>query len=164
MSQTSVDEQSTALIGQKGNLVPDKVLSYAAEGRVGFGRFTSLGTDLEKQVKLPVLATDITSIKSKRGVALQSHGIENQNNSLDAGYEDKDTVSVIAEGHVYVEVEADVLVSSDVYVRHAVDVALDQLGIFAPAAGTGLAQLANARWLAASETIDGKKVALLELL
>lgn len=164
MSQTAVNEQGLALNGQKYGLGPDLVLSYAAEGRVGFGRFCSLGTDKDLQCKHPALAADITDVKAKRGVALQSHAEENAQDGLIPGYEDKKPVSVMARGEVYVEVEADVDPTDDVYVRHAVDASLDQLGIFAPAAGTGLAQLANARWLRSSEDVDGKKIAVLQLL
>lgn len=165
MSQTVVEEQGIALVGQKYALSKaENVLSYAAEGRVPFGRAVSLGTDKDLQCKLPAAAGDITSIKAFRGVALQSHAMENLADGLEPGYEDKRSVSVMSKGMVYVEVEADVTADSDVYVRHTADGGLDQIGIFAPAAGVGLAQLSNARWLRSSELSDGKKIAVLELL
>jgi len=162
--QSAVNEQSSALIGLKGNLSLSKVMSYAAEGAIKIGRFCSLGTDKEAQVLIPAAAGSITSIFAKRGVALHSHARENAQDGLDPQYADKETVSVMTKGDVYVEVEADVDPTDEVWVRHTVDSSLDQLGIFAPATGTGLSQLADARWLRVSETIDGKKVALLELL
>lgn len=163
--QTNYNEQGLALNGQKYALLKaENVLSYAAEERIGFGRFTALGTDKELQVILPAAATDITALKAKRGVALQSHANENKQDGLIPGYEITKPASIMTKGAVYVEVEADVDPTDDVYVRHAVDAALDQLGIFAPAAGTGLAALANARWLKASELVGTKKIAVLELL
>jgi len=165
MSQTTVKEQGVALVGQKYALLKaENVLTLAAEGRVGFGRFVALGTNKELQGKLPGAAGDITSIKAKRGVALQSHAMENAQDGLAPGYLDKTPMSVMSKGAVYVEVEADVDPTDDVFVRHAADGGLDQLGIFAPATGVGLAQLADARWLTASQTVDGKKIAVLELL
>ncbi len=161
MSQTSYAEQVRALIGMKANLVQDKVVSYAAEGAIKFGRYVSLGTDKEKQVKLPATATDITAISAKRGVALQDHARENLQDGLDPQYADKATVSVMTEGMAYVEVEEAVVPTDDVFVR----VNSGNEGMFRTDADTAAAaQLADARWVRASETIDGKLVALLELL
>jgi hypothetical protein len=164
MSQTSVQEQGLALNGQKYGLARDVVLSYVAEEKIGFGRFCSLGTDKDQEVKLPSVATDINALKNKRGIALQSHARESIQDGSIPSYQVKEMVSVMTKGMVYVEVEADVTPSSDVYVRHAADGGLDQLGIMAPAAGTGLEQLNNARFLRSSELVDGKKIAVLELL
>jgi len=164
MSQTQVQEQGLALSGQKYDLSPDTVSSYAAEGRVGFGRYASLGTDKDLQCKLPSSAADITSLTAKRGVALQSHAMENIQDGLEPGYEDKRPASIMELGKVFVEVEDDVVATDNVFVRHAADGGLDQLGIFAPAAGTGLAQLANARYIRGSELVNGKKIAVVQLL
>lgn len=164
MSQSVVKEQGLALNGQIYDLSPSTKSSYAAEGRVGFGRFVSLGTDKNTQCKLPAAAADISALKNKRGVALQSHANENLQDGLAPGYEDKKPVSIMELGKVYVEVEADVTPESDVYVRHTADGGLDQLGIFAPAAGVGLEQLGSARWVRSSEDVDGKKIAVLQLL
>lgn len=164
MSQTVVKEQGLALNGQIYDLSVSVKSSKAAEGRVLFGRFVSRGTDAELQCLHPATAANITSLKEKLGVALQSHANENLQDGLAPGYEDKKPVSIMEKGKVYVEVEAAVTPASDVYVRHAVDGGLDQLGIFAPAAGTGLAQLANARWESSSVDVDGKLIAVLNLL
>ena len=132
MSQTVVQEQGLALNGQIYDLSGNVKSSKAAEGRVLFGRFVARGTDGENQCLLPSAATNITSLKEKLGVALQSHANENLQDGLEPGYEDKKPVSIMEKGKVYVEVEADVDVSDDVYVRYAADSSLDQLGIFAP--------------------------------
>ena len=162
--QTAVNEQGLALNGQIYDLSVSVKSSKAAEGRVVFGRFLARGTDGDLQCKLPAAAGDITGLKAKLGVAIHSHANENLQDGLEAGIEDKKPVSIMEKGKIYVEVEADVTPADDVYVRHAVDGGLDQLGIFAPATGTGLAQLANARWEKSSETVDGKKIAVLNLL
>ena len=166
MSQSAVNEQGRALIGMKANLGPDFVSSYAAEGVVKIGRFVSLGTDKEEQVLVPALAADITSLLAKRGIALQSHARENAQDGLDAQYEDKATVSVMEKGMVYVEVEEAVTPASDVFVRFANGtLGGNEKGIFRTDADTAsAAALANARFRSASESIDGKLVALLELL
>lgn len=119
MSQTSVNEQGIALNGQKYALLKDKVLSFAAEERVPFGRYVSTGTDADLQGKLPAASGDITSIKKGRGVALQQHSLENKQDGLAPGYPAKHPMSVLSEGGVYVEVEEDVTPDSDVYVRFA---------------------------------------------
>lgn len=164
MSQTVVKEQDNFRLGQKYGLARDVVMTYAAEEKIIFGRFTALGTDKETQVKLPAAAADVTALKAKRGVALHTHAMENVANGEDPAYLAKTPASIMTVGQVVVEVEDDVTPSSDVYVRHTADAALDQLGIFAPAAGTGLAALANARFLTNSVTVEGRKLAVLELL
>lgn len=165
MSQNSIDEQSRALVGMKADLGRDFVSSYAAEGAIKIGRFVSLGTDKEEQVLVPALAADITDIKAKRGVALHSHAMESVKDGLDPQYADKATVSVMEEGGVYVEVEEAVTPASDVFVRFAAGGGGTELGIFRTDADTATAAaLAGARFRKASETIDGKLVALLELL
>ena len=161
MSQTQVQEQGLALNGQKYDLSPDTVSSYAAEGRVGFGRYAVLGTDKNLQCKLP--APGELTLILKRGVALQSHAMENIQDGLEPGYEDKRPVSVMELGKVFVECEEAVLVTSTVLVRTAVDAALDQIGIFHGTAGTGLEPLPNARFVRASELVNGKHIAVVQL-
>ena len=158
MSQTNYDEQERAFDGLKGNIGPDTVMSYAAEGVIEFGRFTALGTDKEKQVILPAAALDITDLTRKRGVALQSHANENPKNGLAPRYLDKATVSVLTKGPVYVKVEDAVTPLSDVFVRFQ----NGNEGLFRSDADTAnAAQLANARWL---EGAGAGEFALLELL
>ena len=166
MSQTSVVEQSRALIGQKYALLKaENVMSYAAEVRIGFGRFVGLGTDKAEQVLLPAAATSITSELLKRGVALQSHARENAQDGLIPGYEISESVSVMTKGGVFVECEEAVVETDVVYVRFVAGAGGTELGIFRNDADTASAAiLASARFLRASELIDGKHVALLELL
>lgn len=118
MSQTQVQEQGIALNGQKYDLSPSTVSSYAAEERVPFGRHVSLGTDKDLQGKLPSLSTDITG-KGSRGVALHTHALENPQDGLEPGYDVSRPMSVMEKGKVFVEVEEAVTPLSSVYVRHA---------------------------------------------
>ena len=165
MSQSSVVEQGVALPGMKYSLdKAERILSYAAEGRLFFGRFASLGTDKELQAKVPAAAADITDLKLKRGVVLQEHTVENKADGLEPGAEDKRPANIMTKGMVHVVCEADVVVGDDVYVRHTADGGLDLLGAFAPATGTGLALLADARWHKDSQLVDGRRLAVLELL
>lgn len=89
------------------------VLSYAAEGAIGFGRFATLGTDPDKQVKLPSQATDITG---KGGIGF---AVRQANNEGNVTFADEDTVGVLAEGQIYVKVEENMTPLSDVYIRYA---------------------------------------------
>lgn len=165
MSQTIVKEQGLALNGQIYDLSSSIKSSKAAEGRVLFGRFVVRGTDKGLQCKLPGAALDITSLKAKLGVALQSHANENLQDGLAPGYEDKKPVSIMEKGKVYVEVEEAVTPDSDVFVRFVAGAGGDQLGIFRTDADTAsAAQLANARWESSSVDVDGKLIAVLNLL
>lgn len=158
MSQVDYSQQSKARDGLKGNLAIAKVSSYSAEGEIGFGRYCVLGTDKEKQVKLPGLAADITALVSKRGVALQVHTKENLANGNAPSYKDKETVSVEEKGEVYVKVEDAVTPLSAVFVRFQGG---DE-GLFrSDADGGDAAELANARF---KEGADAGGFALLELL
>lgn len=158
MSQTVYNQQAKTVDGSKGNIGPDTVMSYAAEGAIPFGRFCVLGTDKEKQVKLPALAADITSLKSKRGVALQVHTKENRQNGNAPTYLDKETVSVLTKGPVHVKVEDAVDPTDDVFVNWQ----NGDEGLFrSDIGGADAAQLANARWL---EGAEAGGFALLELL
>ena len=161
MSQTQVQEQGLALSGQKYDLSNDTVSSYAAEGRIGFGRYAVLGTDKDLQCKLPA-AGELTLIL-KRGVALQSHAMENVKNGLIPGYEEKSMVSLMELGKVFVECEEAVVATDAVLVRTAVDGGNDQLGIFAATAGTGLEALPGARFVRGSELVNGKHIAVVQL-
>jgi len=158
MSQANYDEQGKALDGMLGDIGPNYKRSGAAEGRVPFGRFVTKGTDKEQQVRLPALAVEVTSLKNKRGVALQDHGNENKVDGLEPGYVDKKTVSFLSRGTVYVKVEDAVDTDDDVYVNWQ----NGDEGLFRSDAGGGdAAQLADAKWL---EGAAAGGFALLELL
>lgn len=164
MSQANYNEQGTALVGQKYALLKDNVLSLVSEGAVKFGRFVVLGTDKDLQGKVPAAALDITSIKAKRGVALQQHSIENKQDGLDPQYEDKHPMSVMDEGGVYVECEEAVTPDSDVFVRFANGAGGTEKGIFRTDADTATAAaLAGARFIKASVLENGKHIAVLQL-
>jgi hypothetical protein len=95
------------------------------------------------------------------GVVASTQAIVSQDDSDDPNYAAKETVKVMNKGRIWVAIEADVDASDDVYFRHTADASLDKLGIFAPAAGTGLDQLTNARWIKGGTAAEG--IALLEL-
>jgi len=67
--------------------------------------------------------------------------------TIAAEYPGGHELNVGREGRFYVEVEADVSVGDSVYVRHTADGALDKLGAFAGASGSGLVELPGCRWL-----------------
>ena len=64
-----------------------------------------------------------------------------------ADYVDGDSVPVLTTGGIWVYSEAAVSDGSPVYVRTAANGGLTQLGAFAPAAGTGLTLVPNARFV-----------------
>lgn len=118
MSQTSVSEQGLPENGMKADSGNDYVASKIAEGAIPFGRFTCLGTDPDKQAKLPAAAGDITSFNKNVGVAVHSHA-EESSLSGDPQYPDKAVMSVMMRGRVYVKPEQDVSPSDPVFVRFA---------------------------------------------
>jgi hypothetical protein len=121
MSQTSYDlNMAAGQAGQKVNAMYDYVESKAAEGAIPFGRAVVAGTDAEKQVAVASADTE-----TFRGVALFTHSIpQDMDQSATMGeeltdgaeYRDKDTVSVLRKGQVWVEVTADVTADEDAYV------------------------------------------------
>ena len=66
-------------------------------------------------------------------------------------YADAESVPVMSEGGIWVYSEAAVSDGDPVYVRTAVNGALNVLGSFAPAAGTGLTLLTKARFVRSSD-------------
>jgi hypothetical protein len=112
---------------------------------------------------LPTASTDII-----RGVTIAPHTEEKV--VLPSGFiitqiKPNAGFSAVAGGVVMVEVETAVTSYSDVFYRHTANGGLNQLGIGASAAGVGLAQFTNARYLAPSFTDDdGRLVAPVQLL
>lgn len=103
--------QTSAQAGQKYDIRPDVVQSFAAEGVVAFGAPVMRGTNPEKQVEL----SDATAFL---GVAVFTHTVENDGTAT--GYADKDTVSVLTEGAVWVVSSVDTVVAGEVaYVTSA---------------------------------------------
>ena len=164
MSQTNYNEQDKTGIGLLADLTNHVIDSFTAEVAIPYGRFVIRGTDKVKQCKLPAAAADV-GIKVRLGVAITTQFIEVPANSMAAPtYKINDSVNVLNWGRVWVEAETDTIdTTKDVYVRHAVAGALNKLGVFADAAGTGLAKLDNARWLTVDQLVNGRNLAMLEL-
>ena len=104
MSQTNAADYGNIAIataGQKVDLRNDTITSFAAEGAVPFGLAVKRGTDPEKQCLVVDADTD-----TFLGVAVKTHTIVQTGDT--AQYEDTDTVSVLEQGAVYVEVTSDV--------------------------------------------------------
>ena len=80
--------------GQKADIRPDVVMSYSAEGAVDFGKPVEYGANKDKQCKV---FDDNTFL----GIALFTHTVENDGTV--EGYADKDTVSVLTSGAVFIE-------------------------------------------------------------
>jgi len=161
MSQTSYAEQSAAFPGMKGNLAPSKVSSYTAAARILFGTAVCLGADLEKQCAQVAAALDVTDMKKFRGIALQEHSIENNvGDGLLPGVEAKRPISVLEKGEAWVKVVEDVVPTDVVYCIHTGA----NPGQFRNDADTANASIVpNARFRSNSITVDGVKIALLEL-
>ena len=82
------------------------------------------------------------------GVTLRDKSQELDLDSDSAQYAPHAPMTVLSEGHMYVAIEADLVAgSTDVYVRTTADGGLDNIGGFAPAAGTGLVQWSNAKFV-----------------
>lgn len=140
MSQTAVVEQAAAFAGMKGDSRFDLVVSGIAEGAVPFGKLVSRGTLLEKQGILPSGVADLVPARAL-GVSLQTHAIESGiPGSGDASYLDKNNMSLLRRGVVFVKVEETVTVDSPVFVR--VTAGGDGLGSFRASDPGGSAALA----------------------
>lgn len=118
MSQLAYEEQGAALPGMKADSGFDDVASVVAEGAVKFGYAVTRGTDLEKQGRVPVLTGEVSDLTLVLGVALKTQAIESSD-SGDPTYADKNMMSVMKEGRVYVQVQDTVTTASAVFVRFA---------------------------------------------
>lgn len=110
MSQLSYGVMAKGAAGMKYDIRPDVVSSRAAEGAIPFGRAVTYGTNPDKQCDLVDNAAD-----KFLGVALATHTIDVAPEAT-PGYADKDTVSVLEEGAVWVEITSDVTAGSAAYV------------------------------------------------
>lgn len=114
MSQTSgygyVSDKAQA--GQKYDIRPDTVGSYAAQGIVPFGVGLTYGTDKDNQC-------DIIDNSGDKflGVSLFTHATENGAVDGSAEYADTDTVSVLRQGAVWVRVTEAVAAGDAAYVE-----------------------------------------------
>lgn len=89
-----------AQAGQKYDIRPDVVMSYAAEAAIAPGAPVMRGTDPDKQV----LTSDGSGFA---GVALFTHAMENTLATGTAVYQPTTAVSVMTQGAVYVEASVD---------------------------------------------------------
>lgn len=99
-------EMDVAQAGQKYDIRPDVVMSFAAEAEIVPGQPVKRGTDPEKQV---VVADDAGFL----GVALFTHALENGFPDGGASYQPTQTVSVLTEGAAYVESSVDDVVAGE---------------------------------------------------
>lgn len=131
MSQTTAASYGSTLTkaeaGAKYDISPDTVVSYAAEAAIPFGRAVKRGTDKQKEVLLVAADTDAFF-----GVALKQQTIVIATGAT-PGYAQYDTVSVLEQGKVWVEVTSDVTAGAAAYVDVSngkfTDVATDNLAV-----------------------------------
>jgi len=118
---------SKAEAGSKYDVRPDVVSSRAAEGAVAFGLAVTYGTDPEKQCEVVDNASD-----TFLGVALKTHTVVVAAGAT-PGYADEDSVSVLEQGAVWVEVTSAVAAGAPAYVDVSnakfTDVSTDNLAV-----------------------------------
>ena len=167
MSQTNYNEQDKAGLGLIADLTPYVVDSFIAETALIYGRFVVRGADKVKQCKLPAAATDITARTARLGIVTATQFIETPRNTTTAAppqYTINKTVNVMSWGRVWVECETNTVdTTKGVFVRHTAAGALNKVGVFADAAGTGLAQITEARWMTVDQLVNGRNLAMVEI-
>ena len=113
-----------------------------------YGRIVTVGssatdTDGLGSVQLPSATGQIVA-----GVTIATHSIprEGEPPTETSGYRAQDPVSVAKQADIWVSAEAAFAAAdAQVYFRHTADGALANLGVIAPASGTGLDELVGAR-------------------
>lgn len=101
MSQTSVTQYGAASFkGMADGIVGNYVVTGSAEGVVGFANGVTLGTDKERQVK--AATTSVGQGALVVGFAMHDHHRMQDANGL-VQYSDKQTVSVLKRGRIWVE-------------------------------------------------------------
>jgi len=101
MVQTTVSQYGEqAFAGMLDGIGPKLVRSYAAEGAVAVGHTVRLGTDAAKQVVQSSTAVGQGALV--RGFALHDHARE-QSSAGVVQYADKEAVSVLTRGRIWVE-------------------------------------------------------------
>lgn len=114
MSQTSYSlAQAIAMPGLLGDSGFHDVLSGIASTAMGFGLGVLKGT-ADSDLALPGVSGDVAKI---RGVTVHQH--KEQDLSSVAQYKQKDAVSVLHKGRIWVMVEEAVVPGDAVYVRYA---------------------------------------------
>lgn len=102
MSQTTVTQYGAAgfagLLADNGD---NNIMSYSAEGAIGFGVPVTLGTNKERQV----LATDGNVGQGALSVGIAVSGIVEQTSAGVAAYVATQTVGVLKRGRIWVNTE-----------------------------------------------------------
>lgn len=143
--------------GTGGTLAVTQAATQSAS--IPYGRIVAYKTgDPSESCRLPTATTDVILGLAGSDVVLES------NVSIDSPQFNRgELVAVLQQGLGWVEVESDVDRGDVPYFRYAANSTLNQLGIVAGAAGTGLSQLFGAFFQSASVTVEGKKIALLAI-
>ena len=156
MSQTSVESQPIGDAGDQADSGNHDVISRLAEGDLHFGRYSVLGTDKDRQGKLPSTAAEITDDKKGLGVVRSTHAIESST-SGEPRYLDKNMANVMRQGRIHVTTEDAVTPDSDVFVRFQGG---NEGKFRSDADGGNAAQLSRAKWV---NSVGAGKVAILEI-
>jgi hypothetical protein len=110
MAQTNPNTYGYSLdvaqVGQKYDIRPHVVMSFAAEEVIEPGQPLMRGTDPEKQV----LASDASGFV---GIALFTQAMENALTAGTASYQPTTTVSVLTQGAAYVASSVDTVVAGE---------------------------------------------------
>lgn len=156
--QLSYGEMSKGFAGMLADMVNHEVISRACENaKIGFGRFVCLGTSKDSQAKLPAAAGDVAALTTL-GVALHDHARESVNDSLEAGYNQYENMSILKKGHVWVVAEQDVSPTDTVHVRHTTNGTLTPGGVRKDVDTANAVALSKARFL--STALAGELVLL----
>lgn len=94
-------------------------ISRAAEGEIPFGRFCVLGTNVDKQVKLPSSSAEITTLLKNMGISVLDQSYVSDPTMSAPGVKDTESLDILRQGRIYVQVEEAVTPESAVYVRYA---------------------------------------------
>jgi len=142
MAQTSYPtSQPESVAGLVFGLNPTTVISRAAEAAIEFGRAVVQGTDKETQAIQPsatgqVLLGVSIAVQKSRDIAA----------GTSANYAATESVGIVTEGQIYVEVDQTVSPGDAVFFRHTGAAA--DIGKFRLDADTAKAdQITNARWI-----------------
>lgn len=112
------EDQAIGIEGQLADQSNNDVLSRSAEDTlIPFGRVIVLGTNKDKQGRLPNQAVDITDANKILGISLHSHARESSKDALINGYKNEDTISVLHKGRVYMAAEQAITPESNIFIR-----------------------------------------------
>lgn len=133
---------------------------------VPFGAFVTVlsgNSRHELEGRLPNAAADITG-GAGAGIALHTHALVTNPNTTVSGYAQKDIMSVLRQGEVWVQPEQAVAVGDPIYVRYKAGSGGSQLGaIRKDADSTTAAQVPNGSKFLTSCSANGFAVALIKL-